>query len=150
MDDMIDDVRIIEAVEGIFLWTGTTVEQLEWPFRIAQKLRPGETLYESFESAASGHGFISQIPMIYTLGTTGESGYLKTRYGHVELTHVERSPEEIERMTRPAYGPVRIARPELALDDLRRKDRNLHLVNMEDYEEVVNELVHDQSGGSGN
>tara|TARA_B100001063_G_C16537622_1_gene439637 strand:+ start:28 stop:531 length:504 start_codon:yes stop_codon:yes gene_type:complete len=101
--------------------------------KLALSLREGELCYISFEDALSRWSVISQIPMILILGTTGESGFYKTRFGSIEFVHVPHSRELILSNTTKPYYAIRLAKKFFAFEDLKRIDRNMHLI---DYEEL--------------
>ncbi|WP_346338769.1 hypothetical protein [Vibrio parahaemolyticus] len=101
--------------------------------KLALSLRDGELCYISFEDALSRWSVISQIPMILILGTTGESGFYKTRFGSIEFVHVPHSRELILSNTTEPYYAIRLAKKFFAFEDLKRIDRNMHLI---DYEEL--------------
>ncbi|WP_242442510.1 hypothetical protein [Vibrio parahaemolyticus] len=101
--------------------------------KLALSLREGELCYISFEDALSRWSVISQIPMILILGTTGESGFYKTRFGSIEFVHVPHSRELILSNTTEPYYDIRLAKKFFAFEDLKRIDRNMHLI---DYEEL--------------
>ncbi|EMR38891.1 hypothetical protein MUQ_00650, partial [Vibrio harveyi CAIM 1792] len=101
--------------------------------KLALSLREGELCYISFEDALSRWSVISQIPMILILGTTGESGFYKTRFGSIEFVHVPHSRELILSNTTEPYYAIRLAKKFFAFEDLKRIDRNMHLI---DYEEL--------------
>ncbi|EPN8916000.1 TPA: hypothetical protein ACX3FX_000449 [Vibrio parahaemolyticus] len=101
--------------------------------KLALSLREDELCYISFEDALSRWSVISQIPMILILGTTGESGFYKTRFGSIEFVHVPHSREVILSNTTEPYYAIRLAKKFFAFEDLKRIDRNMHLI---DYEEL--------------
>ncbi|MFA0143555.1 hypothetical protein AB4430_17530 [Vibrio kanaloae] len=101
--------------------------------KLALSLREGELCYISFEDALSRWSVISQIPMILILGTTGESGFYKTRFGSIEFVHVPHSRELILSNTTEPYYAIRLAKKFFAFEDLKWIDRNMHLI---DYEEL--------------
>ncbi|CAH1233589.1 conserved hypothetical protein [Vibrio harveyi] len=101
--------------------------------KLALSLREDELCYISFEDALSRWSVISQIPMILILGTTGESGFYKTRFGSIEFVHVPHSREFILSNTTEPYYAIRLAKKFFAFEDLKRIDRNMHLI---DYEEL--------------
>ncbi|OQQ04933.1 hypothetical protein BK411_18430 [Vibrio splendidus] len=101
--------------------------------KLALSLREDELCYISFEDALSRWSVISQIPMILILGTTGESGFYKTRFGSIEFVHVPHSREIILSNTTEPYYAIRLAKKFFAFEDLKRIDRNMHLI---DYEEL--------------
>ena len=108
---------------------------------IVRNLRPRRFCYLSYESALAEFGSISQVPMVYLIATTGNAGKYSTRYGDIEFSHTRRSGLEILRGTvfDERLG-LRVASPELALNDLRRvRPDNLHLVDEEIHAEVVAE-----------
>lgn len=101
--------------------------------KLALSLREDELCYISFEDALSRWSVISQIPMILILGTTGEPGFYKTRFGSIEFVHVPHSREVIRSNTTEPYYAIRLAKKPFAFEDLKRIDRNMHLI---DYEEL--------------
>ncbi len=109
--------------------------------KVAVCLRRGEYSYVSLESALSEYGVISQIPMSrITVMTTGRSATIHTPYGVIEFTHTRRSPVDILSNTLIMENrPLRVARVETALRDLRRVGRNLDMVNLEYYEDILEE-----------
>lgn len=109
---------------------------LEW---IARTMRPADISYVSLETVLSQHGVISQIMIDrITIMTTGRSGEIKTPYGVIELTHTKRSFLDIVASTYEVEGqPLKIATVETALRDLRRVGRNMHLVDMSVFNEIL-------------
>jgi hypothetical protein len=107
--------------------------------RIANTIRRGQYNYLSLESVLSQHGAISQIQQGYiTMMTTGRKGVFETDYGTIEFTHTSRSPAEIvQRTIVSKEHPFRVAPVEMAYEDLKRVNRNLHLVSEDDLEEVI-------------
>ena len=123
---------------------GVYVYELSSRFRphlledIACAIRNGEYNYISLECALSEWGAITQVPQCYlTVMTTGRKGSFTSRWGTVEFTHTERPASDIIANTLVRDRPLRIATGPAAMRDLRRVGRNLHLVDMEDYEEVL-------------
>ena len=108
---------------------------------IAVVLRSGEYSYISLETALSEFSIISQMTINYlSVMTTGRSQTWRTPYGTIEFTHTARGELDIiENTFKQEKRPLRMAKPELALSDLKRVRRNLHMVDMETFEEVVNE-----------
>ncbi|AYA41985.1 hypothetical protein HZS38_16770 [Xenorhabdus nematophila] len=102
---------------------------------ITINIRRGEYSYISLESALSQYGIISQIPIDrLTIMSTGRSGEFETPWGVIEITHTNKKPSEILKGTLESRGPMRIARKEIALRDLRRVGRNTHLIQREELE----------------
>lgn len=108
---------------------------------IAACKRRGKFSYVSLESALCEFGAISQIMIDrITVMTTGRSAEIITPWGVIEFTHTARPVPEILECTLPIEGrPLRIARLETALRDLRRVGRNLHMVNTVEYESILEE-----------
>lgn len=108
---------------------------------ITVALRAGEFSYVSLESALSEYSIISQLPLSHlTVMTTGRGQIYQTPYGTIELTHTSRDEIDILTGTVKQPGrPLRLARPELALADLKRVKRNLHMVDMSIYEDILRE-----------
>jgi hypothetical protein len=108
---------------------------------IAVALRSGDYSYISLETALSEFSIISQMTLNYlTVMTTGRSQTYHTPYGTIEFTHTERDELEIvDSIFRQEDRPLRIAKPMRALSDLKRVRRNLDLVNMETFKEVMRE-----------
>ena len=71
--------------------------------------------------------------------TTGRKGVFVTPVGTIEYTHTQRNPIDIVKMSLVSDRPLRIAKVETALRDLRRVGRNMHMVSMEDYYEILAE-----------
>ncbi|EIU1445423.1 type IV toxin-antitoxin system AbiEi family antitoxin [Pseudomonas aeruginosa] len=101
--------------------------------QLANWLRPDDWFYLSLESALHEADWISQIPNRLTFMTSGRSYVYDTPVGIIEFVHTERSPEEWLPQTRlNDFRGIRIAPPEMALQDLKRVGRNLDLVRPED------------------
>jgi hypothetical protein len=109
---------------------------LEW---IARSMRPADISYVSLETVLSQHGVISQIMIDrITIMTTGRSGEIKTQYGVIEFTHTKRSFLDIVASTYEIDGqPLKIATVKTALRDLRRVGRNMHLVDLSVFDEIM-------------
>ena len=106
---------------------------------VARHLRPNHLCYLSYESALAEFGSISQVPMVYLVATTGNSGEHDTPYGALEFSHTNRTDTEILRNTLfdDRIG-LRIASPALAHEDLRRlRPGNLHLIDDETHADVL-------------
>ncbi|MDA0405028.1 hypothetical protein O7R08_03570 [Vibrio alginolyticus] len=101
--------------------------------KLALSLREDDLSYVSFEDALSRWSVISQIPMILILATTGTSGFYKTRFGSIEFVHVPHSKDTILANTSEPHDTLRLAKKIFAFEDLKRIDRNMHLI---DYEEL--------------
>ena len=133
---------LVRVVKGVYI--GATAKQtlgLRFGGKLIGAIRPSYTSYLSLEYALAEWGSMSQLPQRWTLMTTGRRGEFHTPIGSFEFTHTKRDPMEIlaRTATHPQLG-ARLAHPDLALDDLRRTRRNLHLVDMEDHREIVAEF----------
>ncbi|MBO9428702.1 hypothetical protein [Sulfitobacter sp. R18_1] len=136
---LIEGGALERAANGVFVFTYATSLNTDLLERIANTIRRGEYNYLSLESVLSSHGVISQITQGYiTMMTTGREGLFTTSYGTIEFTHTARSAAEIvERTIWSKERPFRTAPVEMAYEDLKRVNRNLHLVSLDELEEVT-------------
>lgn len=131
LNRLVKDGLLKHACRGIYVnenahsFSSYTIEH------IAKALRRGEYNYVSLESALSEYGIISQIPIDrLTVMTTGRRGTYKTPYGVIEFTHTKRSVENIlKNIQIIPERPLRVAKKEAALRDLKRVGRNINLLN---------------------
>ncbi|MDY0309836.1 MAG: DUF6088 family protein [Castellaniella sp.] len=129
---------LIRAARGVYVHDAAKSRDSYTIERVAIALRPADLNYISLESALSEYGVISQIPMDrITLMTTGREGEIRTPYGTIEFVHTKRDPADLRQATISTDRPLRMARAETALRDLRRVGRNLHLVDPKVLEEVL-------------
>lgn len=135
---MVKDGLLVKAARGIYVNAsaasrnpGRIVEE------IAKALRPGKLCYVSLESMLSEYGVISQIPLNHlTVMTTGASGTHDTPYGVIEFTHTKRSrPDVLNRTVFAKERPLRIAKKQAAVQDLRRVGRNTDMIDPDELEE---------------
>ena len=135
------------AAHGVYVNTLSQGPRSRRNEEVAIRLRTGEYSYVSLESALSEFGAISQIPVgRTTIMTTGRSGEIHSIYGTLDFTHTARTVQDILASTLAIEGrPLRFARLETALRDLRRVGRNLDLVDMEVYREILEEQA--KAGG---
>lgn len=129
---LVESHILTRAAQGIYVYERGTKDSYVLE-HIVKTMRRGEYSYVSLESALSQYGVISQIPIDrLTVMTTGRSGEYKTPWGVIELTHTERSVSDILAGTIVTKSPIRFAKKETAVRDLRRVGRNTHLIdNME-------------------
>lgn len=126
---MVDRGVLVRAARGVYALAESSRSKTDLIEEVAVALRPGDWNYISLESALSEHGWISQIPVgRVTVMTTGRSGSFTTPWGVIEFTHTTRDPATILEDTVDTGRPLRMAKVETALRDLRRVGRNLHLV----------------------
>ena len=136
------------AAHGVYVNTLSQGPRAKRNEEVAVRLRSGEYSYVSLESALSAFGVISQIPVgRTTMMTTGRSGEIDSIYGTLDFTHTARPVRDILASTMFVEDrPLRFARVETALRDLRQVGRNLDLVNMDVYREILEEQA--AAGGS--
>ncbi len=129
---------VLERVaNGVFVNPLSSRSRVGMFERIACAIRRGEYNYISLECALSEWGVISQVPQAYlTVVTTGRKGVFNTPYGVIEFTHTQQSASQILKNTLARERPLRIATAETALQDLRRARRNLHLVDLEEMQQI--------------
>ena len=95
----------------------------------------------SLETALSDYSIISrQTIACIAVMTTGRKGRFDTPYGSIEFRHTARPISEILDGTVDVGRPLRLARPRLAEEDLRRIGRNLELVDTEELEKIKEEM----------
>lgn len=134
---LVHDGFLIRAAKGIYVYAFGDQDRGRLLEKVASAFRRGEQVYISLESALSLYGVISQIPIDrLTLMTTGKRGLLRTPWGTIEMTHTARPVADIVNGTVETDGPLRLASPATALRDLRRVGRNLHLVDLEEFEDA--------------
>lgn len=136
------DIGLLERVaRGVYLNRAAEPMGRRGLGAIVNHLRAGHTSYLSYESALAEFGSISQVPAVFIIATTGNSGLCQTRYGDIEFTHTSRPEIEIFRNTRfDDRINMLVATPELAHEDLRRvRPGNLHLIDDETHAEVLAE-----------
>ena len=129
------------AAHGVYVNTLSQGPRAKRNEEVAVRLRSGEYSYVSLESALSAFGVISQVPVgRTTIMTTGRSGEIDSIYGTLDFTHTDRSVRDILASTMLVEDrPLRFARVETALRDLRRVGRNMDLVDMDVYREILEE-----------
>jgi len=133
---LLDANILTRAAQGVYVYNRASKDSyiLE---HIVKTIRRGEYNYVSLESALSQYGVISQIPMDrLTVMTTGRAGEFKTPWGVIELTHTERSVSDILNGTVETKSPIKFAKKDTALRDLRRVGRNTHLINPQELNNV--------------
>ncbi|MBM7072407.1 type IV toxin-antitoxin system AbiEi family antitoxin domain-containing protein [Shewanella sp. 202IG2-18] len=119
-----------QPTKGVYVYALSKNKGNRTVEKIAGALRKGEYNYISLESALSGYGAISQIPIDrITVMTTGRRGTFKTSYGVIEFTHTKRSPLEIIKHTIKTDHPLLMATKEAAYRDLKRVGRNIEMVD---------------------
>lgn len=129
---------LTRAARGVYVHDRARCRDSRTIERIAAALRPADLSYVSLESALSEYGVISQIPMDrITLMTTGREGEIRTPYGTIEFVHTKRDPNELRQATLPSDRPLRMAKIDTAIRDLRRVGRNLHLIDPEALQESL-------------
>lgn len=134
---MVKDGILARAAKGIYVYMLCALDRGEILEAVASAFRRTDITYISLESALSQYGVISQVPIDHlTLMTTGKKGTLRTPWGVAEFTHTARPLTDILNGSVPTVGRFRLASPATALRDLRRVGRNMHLVDMQEFEEA--------------
>lgn len=133
---LVDTNLLTRAAKGVYVYNRAPKDSFILE-HIAKTVRRGEYNYVSLESALSQYGVISQIPMgRLTVMTTGRGGEFKTPWGVIELTHTQRSVSDILKGTVETNSPIKFAKKDTALRDLRRVGRNTHLIDARELENV--------------
>ncbi len=135
---MCKDGLLVRAARGVYVFGPAATRHRGWMIEhVAQALRPGEFNYVSLESILSEYGVISQIPMDrLTVMTTGAKGTHQTPFGVIEFTHTRRSiPDLLDRTLAVEGRPLRIAKKQAAIQDLRRVGRNVDMMDMDEAED---------------
>ncbi|MBV7435639.1 hypothetical protein KRX19_11480 [Cardiobacteriaceae bacterium TAE3-ERU3] len=130
------------VTRGLFVFTGTTASKSHISTQIVETFRPNAISYISLELALSMWSVISQIPFCATLMTTGPSGKIDCPiYGRFYFSHTTRDVGKDIRNKRIIVYSDRLplAKPDIALRDLKSVGRNTHLVDMEAYQEALKE-----------
>lgn len=129
---LIDEDILCRPIQGVYVNNFSPKDSYLLEL-VVKAMRRGEYNYVSLESALSAYGIISQIPVDrLTVMTTGRSGEYQTPWGTIELTHTRRSIPEILDATIKTQSPLKQAKPETAVRDLRRVGRNTHLMDLKE------------------
>ncbi|HLG89936.1 MAG TPA: hypothetical protein VKZ79_22400 [Alphaproteobacteria bacterium] len=128
---MAADGLLVRAARGVYVNPAAASKHSRVIEDIAKALRPGCFSYVSLESMLSEYGVISQIPIDrITVMTTGRDGVYRTPYGTIEFKHTKRRPADIVEHTEAVEGrPLRIAKREAAIRDLKRVGRNVGMLD---------------------
>lgn len=132
---------VLERVcRGVYVYPIGFSQEIYQLEKIAVILRMGCYSYVSLESALAEYGVISQLPLNrITVMTTGRKQTYTTVYGVIEFTHTKRTERNIiEHTHKLDKRPLRIASVMTAYQDLTHVGRNLHMVNEQVYQELVN------------
>lgn len=138
---MVADRLLVRAARGVYVNPAAISKNSRVIEEVAKVLRPGAFSYVSLESMLSEYGVISQIPVSrITVMTTGAKGTYKTPYGTIEFTHTKRRPAEILQRTVHLEGrPLRIARKQAAVADLKRVGRNVDMLDQDELDDLESE-----------
>lgn len=95
---------------GCYMFTLLPLDRFDPLYDIAVFLRPGETVYESFESAVSRRGFTSpQVPADrITCFTSGSSSEISTALGTIEYAHLDQKVKDKKSAFRRDQQKIRI------------------------------------------
>ncbi|PCK08992.1 MAG: hypothetical protein COA42_06150 [Alteromonadaceae bacterium] len=138
---------LTRACRGVYLYPKGNVNNSYTLESIALALRSGGYSYISLETALSECSIISQMTISHlTVMTTGRSQTYATPHGVVELTHTSRTEKDIiENTYKQNQRPLRIAKPALALSDLKRVNRNLHMVDMAVFNDILKDTRNEKN-----
>ena len=129
--------RYIFAARGVYVFAYSSHLGEGTLHQVAKRLRSGELVWESLESALSRWNVISQIPVDrVTFMTTGREGEFRTAYGVIEFTHCKLSWSRIlPNLIARDDGLTPLASKQWAYRDLKAVGRNLDLVDMDELED---------------
>ncbi len=142
LNRLLEDGFLERARRGIYVnWAAHSINLRRLKEEIAQVVRRGYINYLSLESVLSEYGAISQVMLDrITVMTTGRGGEIRTRWGVIEFTHTARDPETIRPiLLHDDQHPLPLVRPPVALRDLRRVGRNVDMVDMDEYYDILEE-----------
>ncbi len=122
---------IVRVFRGLYVNPRARSMPPEPILALVSLMRPFEFSYLSLESVLSDAGWISQIPFVHTIMTTGRSGTFATPYGVLEFTHTSRTVDSAEVKFEKSRS-IHVATPEKAYHDLHYVRRNLDLVVVPD------------------
>lgn len=137
----LDKSLLARVTRGIYMSKVTPPDGIGVLEQLARILHNFNFIYISLESELSRLGIISQVQQGWlTVMTTGRSGIRKTSFGTIEFTHTKKDIKDIKSQLYfdAAYGVFR-ATPELAIRDLKRVGRNLHMLEGSGYAESFSE-----------
>ncbi|MCE6959568.1 hypothetical protein LAZ40_10925 [Cereibacter sphaeroides] len=131
------DAPLKRVMKNVYVYAASRHPWTHVAEEIARTIRRGHHTYVSLESALSEHGVISQIPVKHlTMITTGRPGKFEVGdIGTLEFTHTGRAPREFLTGLLDVGRPLPLATRDLALEDIRRIGRNLHLIQDDEPEE---------------
>ncbi len=70
------------------------------------------------------------------VATTGSTGEYSTDFGFIEFVHVEHTDEQIRENTLDTGHPLKLAKKLWAFEDLKKVDRNMHLIDFEELHSI--------------
>ena len=88
LSSLVSAKALVRAARGVYVFAYSSHLGEGTLHQVAKRLRSGELVWESLESALSRWNVISQIPVDrVTFMTTGREGEFHTPYGVIEFTH---------------------------------------------------------------
>ncbi|KFI95236.1 hypothetical protein BSCA_1054 [Bifidobacterium scardovii] len=128
---------LTRAARGVYVFAYSSHIGEGTLHQVARRLRPGELVWESLESALSRWNMISQIPVDrVTFMTTGREGETRTPYGVIEFTHCKLQWSRIlPNLIARDGGLTPLASKQWAYRDLKATGRNLDLMDMDELED---------------
>ena len=133
LSSLVSAKALVRAARGVYVFAYSSHLGEGTLHQVAKRLRSGELVWESLESALSRWNVISQIPVDrVTFMTTGREGEFRTAYGVIEFTHCKLSWSRIlPNLIARDDGLTPLASKQWAYRDLKAVGRNLDLVDME-------------------
>ena len=120
LSSLVSAKALVRAARGVYVFAYSSHLGEGTLHQVAKRLRSGELVWESLESALSRWNVISQIPVDrVTFMTTGREGEFHTPYGVIARDD----------------GLTPLASKQWAYRDLKAVGRNLDLVDMDELED---------------
>lgn len=137
LSSLVSAKALVRAARGVYVFAYSSHLGEGTLHQVAKRLRSGELVWESLESALSRWNVISQIPVDrVTFMTTGREGEFHTPYGVIEFTHCKLSWDRIlPNLIARDDGLTPLASKQWAYRDLKAVGRNLDLVDMDELED---------------
>ena len=126
---LVADSFLARPCRGVYVYRKAQSLDATVLARIALTARRGEVSIESFETAASKWGLISQsYARSLSVMTTGRSATFSCEWGELALVHSARTPTYLyEHSIERPETPMRLADERLTLGSIRRSGRGITL-----------------------
>ena len=111
---LVDQGILVRPTRGVYVFADAAGDAVL--HNIASAARRGLTNVESYETALSRWGYISQTyPRLLTVATTGREGMIRSPWGTVELIHTSAEPDALLAHTVPREGLLPLMDAETSL-----------------------------------